>query len=94
MIVVFCSRSSIQRGSLAALVCVLIQAMPAWAYVDPTAAGTAVQSLYVLLMSVVVAATLVYEKIAMAARWLLGVVFPKFRAKQSGLSESVDESPR
>lgn len=59
---------SFYRGGGSGLASALLYASPAWAYVDPTAAGTAVQSMYVVVMSVVVAVTLIPEKLASAAR--------------------------
>jgi hypothetical protein len=43
---------------------------PAHAYIDPTAAGTAVQSLYVLVASALVAVAMVPKKIADAFAWM------------------------
>lgn len=47
-------------------------ASPAWAYIDPTAAGSAAQSLYVLLMGLVVMLSLVPAKLTALFKRILG----------------------
>lgn len=79
---------SFYRGGASGLAIALFHASPAWAYVDPTAAGTVIQSMYVLVMSVVVAVTLIPEKLASAVRKVLHF----FRADRSETPVSDEES--
>ena len=48
----------------------------AHAYIDPTAAGAAVQSLYVLMASALVAVAMVPKKIAAGFAWLKARLLP------------------
>lgn len=65
--------------ALQALACFLLLTPPAFAYIDPTAAGAAMQSLYVLMASGLMAVALVPQKIAAGAEW----VKAKLRRKPS-----------
>lgn len=54
-------------------VIVFAPAEPAWAYIDPTAAGSALQSLYVLLMGLVAALALIPQKLTALIRKFSGL---------------------
>ena len=55
---------------LQALACFLLLSPPAFAYIDPTAAGAAMQSLYVLMASGLMAVALLPQKVASSVQWL------------------------
>jgi hypothetical protein len=46
------------------------------AYIDPTAAGAALQSAYVIMISALMAITLVPKKVGAAFAWIKGRVMP------------------
>ena len=62
---------------LQATACFLLLSPPAFAYIDPTAAGAAMQSLYVLMASGLMAVALLPQKVASGVSWLKAKVTRK-----------------
>lgn len=66
----------IAQIAVLATVCFFGWTPAAHAYIDPTAAGAALQSAYVILASALVAVAMVPRKVAAAFMWLKSRILP------------------